>query len=79
MDINYCRQLFQDILSSPHDISRRVTPTRDIRSSWVMRLLRMVGFLPDDRASLVLTNDGEKLFGVLARVHVHVFSLSYSN
>lgn len=60
MDINYCRQLFQDILSSPLDVSRRVTPVRDIKSSWVMRLLRVVGFLPDDRASLVLTNDGEK-------------------
>ena len=60
MDINYCRQLFQDILLSPLDVSRRVRPVRDIKSSWVMRLLRVVGFLPDDRASLVLTNDGEK-------------------
>ena len=59
MDISYCRQLLQDILSSPPDGSRRVVPVRDIRSPWVRRLLVVVGFLPDDRTALVLTNDGE--------------------
>ena len=60
MDISYCRQLLQDILSSPHDESRRLAPARDIRSPWVRRLLLIVGFLPDDRRALVLTNDGER-------------------
>ena len=60
MDISYCRQLLQDILSSPHDHTRRVAPIRDIRSRWVRRLLAVVGFLPDDRKSLVLTNDGKR-------------------
>ena len=58
MDISYCRQLLQDILSSPHDETRRVVPIRDIRSPWVRRLLMIVGFLPDDRTSLILTSDG---------------------
>jgi hypothetical protein len=61
MDVSYCRQLLQDILSSPHDETRRVAPIRDIRSPWVRRLLTIVGFLPDDRTSLVLTNDAVNL------------------
>lgn len=61
MDISYCRQLLQDILSSPHDVSRRVVPVRGIQSAWVRRLLLVLGFLPDDRAHLVLTNDGKKI------------------
>jgi serine/threonine protein kinase len=61
MDISYCRQLLQDILSSPHDESRRLTPARDVRSPWVRRLLLIVGFLPDDRRALVLTNDAVDL------------------
>lgn len=62
MDISYCRQRLQDILTSPHDVSRRVVPVSDIRSAWVRRLLMIVGFLPDDRASLILTDDGKKLY-----------------
>ena len=58
MDISYCRQLLQDILSSPHDETRRVAPIRDIRSPWVRKLLAIVGFLPDDSSSLILINDG---------------------
>ena len=60
MDISYSRQLLQDILSSPHDESRRVAPARDIQSPWVRRLLMIVGFLPDDRKALILTNDRER-------------------
>ena len=59
MDVSYCRHLLQDILSSPHDESRRVTPVSDIRAVWVRRLLAVVGFLPDDRIALILTNDGK--------------------
>ena len=58
MDVGYCRQLLQDILSSPHDETRRVAPIRDIRSPWVRKLLILVGFLPDDSSSLILINDG---------------------
>ena len=58
MDVSYCRQLLQDILSSPHDETRRVAPIRDIRSPWVRKLLMIVGFLPDDSSSLILINDG---------------------
>ena len=61
MDVSYCRQLLQDILSSPHDEARRVAPIRDIRSPWVRKLLAIVGFLPDDSSSLVLVNDGNKI------------------
>jgi serine/threonine protein kinase len=61
MDISYCRQLLQDILSSPHDETRRVAPIRDIRSPWVRKLLAIVGFLPDDSSSLILINDAVNL------------------
>ena len=60
MDVGWCRQFFQDILSSPQDGTRRVAPIREIRSPWIRRLLMIVGFLPDDRSSLVLPNDGER-------------------
>ena len=59
MDVSYCRQLLQDILSSPHEETRRVAPIRDIRSPWVRKLMMIVGFLPDYNSSLVLVDDGK--------------------
>ena len=60
MDISYGRQLLQDILSSPHDQARRVVPAGDVRGGWVARLLHSLGFLPEGRTALVLTDDGRE-------------------
>ena len=60
MDISYGRQLLQDILSSPHDQARRVVPAGDVRGGWVARLLHYLGFLPEGRTALVLTDDGRE-------------------
>ena len=60
MDISYGRQLLQDILSSPHDQARRVVPAGDVRGGWLARLLHSLGFLPEGRTALVLTDDGRE-------------------
>ena len=46
MDVGWSRELLQRVLSSPHQHDHRTVPALDIPSSWVGRLLAVLGFLP---------------------------------